>query len=71
MNAISFSSPALKKIGVQYRRLYATRVQSDYKYDTEMGRSEAEMALQAASWIVSTLHNLPDRDFKAAPLVPR
>lgn len=71
VRAISRGSPALKKIGAQYRRLYSTRVRSDYKYDTEVRRSDAEMALQAANWIISTLTNLRENDFRAAPFASR
>lgn len=71
VRAISLSSPALRKIGAHYLRLYSERVKSDYKYDTEVRRGDAEMALQAASWIVSSLNSLRDRDFRSAPFAPR
>ena len=66
-----WQSPRLRNVGVQYQRLLAKRVQSDYKYDSEVRRSDAEIALQDATWVVAQLAKTRDKDFRSFPLVAR
>ena len=71
VSAIWKSSGGFRHVGVQYQRLLAKRVQSDYKLDSEVLRADAEIALQDANWVVSHLVKLKDKDFKSFPLFPK
>ena len=71
INALNLGSARFKSVGAQYRRLFLTRVNSDYNYSAEVARQEAERAIDDADWVASRLAEIPNQEFRSLPLAHR